>query len=273
MIRGMTGFGSAQFSMDQVKGVVEIKSLNHRYFDPSFYLPGGFGSLENKIQQLVGSQVRRGRVTIALKITHKASSAISINRDTVKKYLNQAKQLKKEFGLENNLTLADVIKMPGVVDVFEEILDIERLWPHIERGIKISLKSVVQMRKGEGRSLSADIREHLKRMQLQITDIKKQSRNILSLKRKQMSEEEFSAFQKSEDIGEELSRLTHYMDEMRKLLLSDVSVGKKIDFVAQEMQRETNTIGSKLQDKIVANAVISIKSRIEKIREQAQNIE
>ena len=129
------------------------------------------------------------------------------------------------------------------------------------------------MRQREGRSLIADMNKLLNLMLLQTKKIRMRSGIILKEKRKLLTDEEFSSFQKGADINEELSRLIHHIEEFRILLRSDIAVGKKLDFIAQEMQRETNTIGSKLQDKVVSNAVIALKSKVEKIREQSQNVE
>jgi len=129
------------------------------------------------------------------------------------------------------------------------------------------------MRKREGRSLCADVTDKLRRMLLEIKKIQRRAQEILKEKKGKLTNEEFSSFQKSNDVNEELSRLIHYIEEFKLLLKTDIAVGKKLDFIAQEMQRETNTVGSKLQDKIVSSAVIALKSKIEKIREQSQNIE
>ena len=131
----------------------------------------------------------------------------------------------------------------------------------------------MRMRKREGTSLATDIRDLLKKMLAQIKIIESRIKVILDGKKKSLSLEEFSSFQKSIDVHEELKRSVHYIQEFKSLLVSSTGAGKKMDFVAQEMQRETNTIGSKLQDNVVSSAAIALKSKIEKLREHAQNIE
>lgn len=273
MIKGMTGFGGAQLRWKQVKLVVEVKSLNHRYFDIAFYLPGGFGSLEGKIQQLAQKHIERGRVTVSVKITQKPSQDIVLNKEVVQKYLRYARDLGREFHLENDLRLSDVVKLPGAVEMRESFLEPEAVWPALEKSLQQAFQGLDSMRQREGRSLVADINDKLKRMSRQIKKIKMRSRAVLQAKYKELTAEEFGSFQKGCDVNEEMSRLEHYIQEARELLKSAAAAGKKIDFIAQEMQRETNTIGSKLQDKIVVGAVVALKSKIEKIREQAQNIE
>ena len=273
MITGMTGFGSSNISTGRIKGVVEIKTVNHRYFDIAYYLPIGFGSLEEKIQRMVGKDIKRGRVVVSVKIIDKPSHSLYLNRDAVKQYLDFGKLLKKEYGLNNQLSVADVIRLPGVVDVKEVLVEANEFWPSIEQGLKKALAGVVVMRKREGSSLKADITDQLKLMISQVDLIKIRSRTLLQEKKKQSNHDEYLSFAKSNDINEEISRLTHYVQEAKASLKTGIAVGKKLDFIAQEMQRETNTIGSKVQDSEVSNAVITLKSKIEKIREQSQNVE
>jgi len=273
MIKGMTGFGSAEFSNGKVKGTIEVKSLNHRFFDISFYLPSGFASIENKIRQVISKQISRGKVNVSIKIKQKPPATIIFNKEAIRKYLKNAKSLKKEFGLKRELSLSDLTRLPGVVEVKDSEVKAEHISSSLEAGVKKALKGLMVMRSREGRSLSVDLRDKLKKMLGQIRRIKQRSALVLRLKKKKLTEDEFLSFQKGSDVNEEITRLAHYIEEVRLLLNSNISVGKKMDFIAQEMQRETNTIGSKLQDKVVSNAVIALKSKIEKIREQSQNIE
>ena len=143
----------------------------------------------------------------------------------------------------------------------------------MEKGLKKALRSLVTMRQAEGRSLAKDFNAILRRMGMQIKKIESRTKGLAQEKKKILTPEELTSWQKGMEISEELTRLKHYIDEFKALVAADVLVGKKMDFVAQEMQRETNTIGSKVQDNVVSNAVIALKSKIEKLREQAQNIE
>lgn len=273
MIKGMTGFGQSQVMVKGFKATIEVKSLNHRYFDISYYLPTGFGSAENKIRLLAQKYFDRGRITVSVKIAEKPSASITLNKNAVKRYLTYGQKLKTEFNLKNDLTLSDIFKLPGVFEAKETMVDPEELWPYFEKGLVKSFKGLESMRTREGMSLARDITEKLSGMLLKIKNIQSRSKMILSEKKKSLTPEEFSSFQKGCDINEEISRLKHYIAEMKILLRGTTAIGKKLDFIAQEMQRETNTIGSKLQDTVVSNAVIAIKSKIEKIREQSQNIE
>jgi uncharacterized protein (TIGR00255 family) len=273
MIKGMTGFGTAEVNAGEVKGVIEIKSVNHRYLDLAFYLPIGFAAVENQIRQAISKAVSRGRITISFKITDKPEPKISLNKNAVRQYLVYARGLKKEFHLDNELNISDIIKLPGVVDARDVFVAPEKIWPAMEKALQRSVNSLDAMRKREGRALARDLNSVLRRMSKHIKNIELRAKNILKEKKKVLSLEEFSSFQKGVDINEELARLAHYIEEFKMLINATTDVGKKMDFIGQEMQRETNTIGSKVQDKIVSNCVISIKSKIEKLREQAQNIE
>lgn len=273
MITGMTGFGSAEISTSDVKGTVEIKTVNHRYFDISYYFPIGFGSIEEKVKRIVNDEVKRGRVTISLKLVQRSTQTGVLNHDAVKRYLEVAKILEKNYGLKNQTTVSDILRLPGVINVHDSVLDPEELWPFIEKALRKAVKEVVLMRKREGKTLAADISDKLRIMATNIIKIRQRAKALLQEKKKIQTNEEFSSYQKSNDINEELTRLSHYIDEAKALLKSGDLVGKKFDFVAQEMQRETNTVGSKVQDQTVSNAVIALKSKIEKIREQSQNVE
>jgi len=273
MIKGMTGFGQAQVLTGKIKAIIEIKSVNQRYLDMNYFLPVGFSAIENKIRQMIQKEIRRGRVTVSMKIIRKEEQEVVLNKNVARKHLRNIRRLKREVGIKGDISLSDLVRLPGVLEAKETLESPEGLWPDLEKGFRRALKGMVSMRQSEGRSLAADVNIQLNRMLLQIKKIQKKARAILNEKKKKLTSEEFRAFQKSSDVNEEIIRLGHYIDEISPLLRSKIPVGKKIDFIAQEMQRETNTIGAKLQDKVVSSAVISLKSKIEKIREQSQNIE
>jgi uncharacterized protein (TIGR00255 family) len=273
MITGMTGFGSATFASGKVKGVIEVKSVNHRYLDLKFYLPTGFGVVESKVREGLAKFISRGCVTISVRITEKPVQEVSFNEDLIQEYLRHARNIEKKYKLSNNLTLADMIRMPGVADVREVFVDAQALWPAVEKAFFQALKGLQVMRASEGRSLAKDMSDKLKRMALKLKAIQKQHDLLLKEFQKTSKPEEFASYQKSIDVNEEIARFNHYIEEMTALLKVSVPVGKKMDFIAQEMQREANTLGSKLQDEMVSNAVIALKSKIEKIREQANNVE
>ncbi len=273
MIKGMTGFGAAEITVGKIKGSIEIKSQNHRYLDIVYYLPPGLSSLENDIRLAINKQIERGRIVVSLKITERPMQHISFNKEAVKEYLHYEKILKKEYSLSGQLALADLIRLPGGVGAREIVLEGSEIWPSVGKALDVALKGLMTMRVREGKTLLADMSSILKLMLLRIKKIDARSKAILREAKKTATKEEFLSIQKGNDISEELTRLTHYIEEFKLHMQESGGVGKKLDFVAQEMQRETNTIGSKIQDREVSNAVIALKSKIEKLREQAQNIE
>lgn len=273
MIKGMTGFGAADISIGKIKGGIEVKSVNHRYLDIVYYLPPGMSSLENGIREAINRQLERGRVLVSIKITDKPLQNIRFSREAVKEYLRYSKILKNEFHLSGELSIGDLIRFPGVVEAREVVLEPDEIWPVIKKSLDTALKSLMAMRIREGKALAKDMADILRRMLGQIKKIEARVAAILKDKKKTLTEDEFLSLQKGNNISEELTRLTHYIEEFKKLLQAEGGVGKKLDFVAQEMQRETNTVGSKVQDRDVTNAVIALKGKIEKLREQAQNVE
>ncbi len=274
MIRGMTGFGHAAVSSGRFKALVEIRSTNHRFLDLVFYLPSGFGSIEDKLREILKRDLHRGRVSLSVKITGQPDPDVRINESVVKRYLQYERTLRRRYRLEGALALSDIIRLPGVVETQATSWHTETVWPVLKKGVIRALKGFLAMRAREGRSLASDIRGILTKMHGRLRIITTRASRILSQKKRLLSDEEFASFRKGIDINEELSRMRHYVTECRGLLRgAGGGAGKKIDFIAQEMQRETNTMGSKLQDKTVSGAVIALKGDIEKLREQAQNIE
>src|SRR3989338_603069 len=224
MIKGMTGFGSAFFAAGNLKGALEIKTVNHRYFDIVFYLPPGFAATEDKIKQVIGKKIERGRITVSVKITERPQVALVFNKNVVREYLKYAKVLQKEYNLPNDLALSDLMRLPGVVDAKESTLDSDHFWPVLEKSLHQALHSLMHMRKREGNSLRRDISGLLGRMLQQITIIRRRAEAVLREKKKALPNEEFMSYQKSNDINEEMARLAHYIDEVKLLLKSDTSV-------------------------------------------------
>lgn len=272
MIKGMTGFGQAIFSKGKIKGAVEIKSVNHKYLDVTYYLPNGFNSLEARIKSLLQEEVQRGRVTVSLRLLEKPEVTIKMNKDAVKTYLTHLQSLKKEFKLQGNIGLGDVVHLPGVFESKEAVVVPEAIRADVEKAFRQAVKALTGMRKREGQSIAKDMTAQLKGMSENVNKIKARAKAILDEKKKTLSPEEVMSFQKSNDVNEEIERLSHYIVEVRGILKKN-EAGKQIDFYAQEMHRETNTIGSKIQDKLVSQHVVGLKSSIDKIREQAQNLE
>jgi len=273
MIRGMTGFGRQNFSKEKSKGFVELRSLNHKYFDVTFHLPPGLGSFEERLKHLLHKEILRGKVMISLVFTRKPEEEISVRRDIAQNYLKSFKALHKSLNLKSDLGLSNVVTLPGVIRCEEKQFSPEALWPAVERAAKKALGHLVKMRQCEGRVLYQDISDKIRRIQQALKHIPRRAREIIASKKRLASADEFSSFLKSSDINEELTRFGYHLKSLQSKLKGSAGVGKELDFISQELQREVNTISAKLLDKTTSESTIKIKSLIEKIREQLQNVE
>ena len=162
MITGMTGFGSGEITLGRVKGIVEIKSVNHRYLDVAFYLPVGFSSLEDKIQKIVAAHIKRDRVTVSVKITERPHTNIILNQEAVKRYLDFASALGKKHHIKNDITVADIMRLPGVVEAKEVFVQPGEIWPILDKSLQKAVAGLVILRRREGKALYADSRPRLK---------------------------------------------------------------------------------------------------------------
>jgi len=150
MIKGMTGYGNAKINTAELKGVVEVKTLNSRYLDVSYYLPIGYGSLEDKIRKFCLKYMERGRLTVSFKITQRRAEEVRLNKGAIESYLKYAKQLKRQYKLENDLTLSDLFRLQGVFETKENLISPEKMWPLLEKCLKQAIKDLLTMRKSEG---------------------------------------------------------------------------------------------------------------------------
>lgn len=273
MIRGMTGFGRQGFTKSKIKGLVELRSLNHKYFDVAFHLPNGFGSFEEKLKRLLHKDIMRGKVNASLVLTCRPDDRIAVRKDIASNYLKTFKTLNKSLHLKSDLGLSNVVTLPGVIRCEEYQISPEQLWPQAERATKIALASLVKMRQAEGKSLYLDIADKINKIQAELKLIPLRVKQIIAAKKSSLPAEEFSAFLKGSDINEELTRLSYHLKSIKSKLSDNGAVGKELDFIAQELQREINTISAKLLDHAISARVIKIKSLVEKIREQLQNVE
>jgi uncharacterized protein (TIGR00255 family) len=273
MINGMTGFGRQNFSSPQAKGFIEIRSLNHKYFDIVFHLPQGFGIFEERLKRLLHSRISRGRVTVSLVFTSRPEDKITVRQDIAKNYLKTFKSLNKSLHLKSDLGLSSVITLPGVIRCEDTQVSPDDLWPCVEKAANAALSNLLKLRRREGDALRRDIGEKIKRINAALRIFPPRIKEIAAGKKKILSHEEFSAFLRASDINEELTRLSYHLNTLKSKLSDGKGAGKEMDFISQELQREINTIGAKLLDKTVSETVIRIKSLVEKIREQLQNIE
>lgn len=271
MLKGMTGFAQAAKSFKESQLSIEIRSLNHRFFECIVHLPEGFGAVEELIKEEVRAKINRGRITVVLSIAN-PHPKVSVNYVLADSYMRALKQLNQKLKLENNLSLNQIINMEGILNLEKTHYNPE-IAGVIKDLISTAVKKIASMRDKEGRVLEADVLRHAQTINREILKIKSFVKSSIAQKKDSLSEEEYGVFLKNTDVSEELTRIGYHVKNFQATLKKAISSGKELDFIAQEIQREANTISAKAQDANVSSAVILIKSAIDKIREQLQNAE
>jgi uncharacterized protein (TIGR00255 family) len=275
MIKSMTGFGSRQGRIGGVGKIsVEIRSFNHKFLDTIVHVPEGFLSLEEDIKKQIHSKIKRGRITCTVNIVDSAASRVFINKELLKNYLKTLGDIKKEFHTNDTLSINNLIHLPGVLSLTQGVILKPKIWPNLKRLVNAATDDLERMRQKEGRALYVYLKNRTEALKINLRIIKTRSKIVIKAKLGYLeSDEERSSFLKNTDITEEMERLAFHSSNFIHKLSGEGPVGKELDFIAQEMQREINTIGAKCPDKIISTQVVEIKSQIEKLREQVQNIE
>jgi uncharacterized protein (TIGR00255 family) len=287
----MTGYGVGRVKTDDGECLVEIKSLNNKYCDIN--IKNNFQSLEieQKIEKLIKDRVSRGKFNIIVKVEKYGltEEKIILNEDVADSSYKNLKALKEKYRLEDEIGIDSMLKFKDIFTIVKEE-ESARIWPLVEKATNLALDSLLKMRGREGKVLVADIRKRVKKIQKLLDKIEKYSKSSpLDYKDKFISkikklteglnvdeeriELEAAIFAEKTDITEEITRLKSHLIQFDELLNSGESVGRKMDFLTQEINREVNTIGSKTSDIEVTSLVVLVKSELEKIREQARNIE
>ncbi|PIQ89184.1 MAG: YicC family protein [Candidatus Omnitrophica bacterium CG11_big_fil_rev_8_21_14_0_20_42_13] len=281
MIMGMTGFGRAQAKYKNIELSVQIRSVNHRFFEVVCHMPERLLFLEHKIKQYLHGRLKRGRISFNLFLAGNLSGEVKLDKDLAGQYAASLRLLQKELRLKDELSVTAISAFPGVFNLAEKQFSEETIWPRIEKLLNSAGNNLLTMRAKEGRVICSDVLLRARKITGNISLIKKRLSVIIGEKRKKLKKsanniEEISAIIKNCDISEEITRLGFHVkvfSEKVKSKKSQGPIGKELDFIAQEMQREANTMGAKSQDAFLSSAVIEIKSQIEKIREQLQNAE
>lgn len=292
MIRSMTGFGREHRIIGGREYLVEIRSVNSRYYEFNAKLPRAYMYLEEKLKTLIKGKISRGKVEISLSVYNISGkeTAVSINEGVVENYITALRAAGEKFGLMDDLTLSSVFRMTDAFNVVRAEEDEEEIWAAVKEVAEAALSRFVEMRETEGEKMKADVLEKLGNIEAMIEKVCEYSpdnvrayREKLTAKMaeilgdKQIDEQrillEAGLFAEKTAVDEETVRLKSHFSQFRSMLDSPEPVGRKLDFLVQELNRETNTIGSKAQDIRVTRIVVDVKSEIEKIREQIQNIE
>ncbi|MHB1392057.1 MAG: YicC/YloC family endoribonuclease [Clostridia bacterium] len=291
MIKSMTGFGRGEFRQGTSTFSVDVRSVNHRYSDISVRMPRAMSILEEKVREFVTEKISRGKVDVYINYnTFGQNSQVKLDTDLAKAYVDSLNTLKEMFGIRDDISLSLLTMFPDIMAMETVEMNMDELWVILKEALEMALDALVEMRQREGERLKNDLLEKLVNVKDFVGNIKEKSysivdeyKNKLYDRIKELTKDipidenrlltEVAVFADKSGIDEEIVRLESHMEELRKALNFKGSVGKKLDFIIQEMNREVNTIGSKITDLGILNNVISIKTEIEKIREQVQNIE
>ena len=291
MIRSMTGF--ARRGVPQSKGGwnVEIRSLNHRYFEFSLKVPPALYSLEDRIREFCQHAVKRGKVTV--NITESAGSSledVALDEEVLRFYLSAIRKIQKKFRLEGNLSVSDLLSLPRIFSVEKKWEAPEKFWPTLKPLLKRAVEVLQQSRAKEGKALSKDILERIAKIEKGLSRVESLAKNLpkeyyeklrgriqelfeTKLAQNDRVWQEAVLLAERSDVTEEIVRFKSHLRLFRGKMEKEDQVGKELDFILQEINREVNTLGSKSQNTDISKEVVLIKAELEKIREQIQNIE
>ena len=292
MIKSMTGYGRCQSVAGGMNITVELKSVNNRYFDFSSRLPRNYGFLDEKLKSFFMQTLTRGKLEcyVTIETVEEPDVIVAVNTPLAESYMKAYAELSEKLGLENDIKVSDIVRVPDVLSLRKQPEDEEKIWDAVSSVAQQALDSFVAMRQTEGERLKADVSSRLDLILENVAFVEKRSpetvkeynEKLLGRLRELLEDTsideqrlltEAAIFADKIAVAEETVRLRSHIDQMRVFLNADEAIGKKMDFLVQEMNREANTIGSKANDVEIASKVVDIKAEIEKIREQIQNIE
>lgn len=292
MLRSMTGYGRAQKLVDGYNILVEIKSVNHRYFEFSSRITRGYGFLEEKLKSYIKERVSRGKLDcyVQIEAVEISDIEVQVNHTVAGSYIAALNEIAERYNLINDISVTAVSRYSDIFSIKKAEADEERIWKALEEALSEAVEAFIKMRELEGRKLESDIVSRGNAILDKVDLIERRSPQTVSEYRekieariKELLEDarideqrlltETAIFADKIAVDEETVRLRSHIEQLNKLIKGDSAVGRKLDFLVQEINREGNTIGSKAQDVEIARWVVDIKADVEKIREQVQNIE
>lgn len=292
MIKSMTGFGRAEVAVNNRKFTVEMKSVNHRYLDVNIKMPKKLNFFESAIRNELKNYIQRGKVDLFISYEDFSENNVCIkyNKDIAAEYKAYLDSMAEDFGLDNDIRVSTLSRYPEVFSMEEQNIDEEELWKELQKAIKGAAEGFVQTRITEGENLKNDLISKLDGMLSHVDYITERSPEIIAEYKQKLEDKvkellndtkvdegrlltEVTIFADKVCVDEEIVRLKSHIEATRDALLNGGSIGRKLDFIAQEMNREANTILSKANDLAISNRAIELKTEIEKVREQIQNIE
>lgn len=289
----MTGYGRGEASREGIKITTEITSVNRKQSEITVYLPRELEPLEAQARAELNKRIARGRVTVKVGL-HAAEALpgqVEVNVAVAKAYVDELRKMARELKIADNISLEALVRLPGVLGAGDDITDAERFWPILEQALAGAMEALVKMRVKEGAHLAKDLQGRVKAMRKGVATIKAAAPEMVKRYREQLQQrianaglplppeederllKEVVYFADRSDISEELARLQSHFKQFDDCAKSEEPVGRTLDFLAQEMNREINTIGSKAQDSEIAREVVQFKAELEKFREQVQNVE
>ena len=292
MIKSMTGFGRSTYENEGREYIVEIKSVNNRFTDINIKMPRNLNYLEEKIRKQILSNISRGKVEVSIQLNNNSDlgKKINLNTDIAKKYIEELKKLSEETNIIDNINIMDVAKFPDVLNIrideeAEEVIEKE-----LFTALDSAINSFLDMRQKEGSKIKVDLENRIEVIKQKIEQISSISAGLvdeyivkLETRIKELLKtdvvdqtrlaQEVVIYSDKCSVEEEITRLKSHISQFLNLLNENIAIGKKLDFLIQEMNRETNTIGSKANNLEITNFVVDIKTELENVREQIQNIE
>ncbi len=293
-MKSMTGYGRGDCSQDGFKITVEVNSVNRKQSEISVNLPREMEMLEAQIRDIINREIARGRLVVRVSLhsgANKLSARMHLNIPLAKAYARELNRLSKQLKLPGPVTLDQLARAPGVFQTDEQIAEEEDFWPSVQKALKQALATMIQMREREGAHLAQDLSARIAAMRKAVNKIQSHAPGVAKRYRQQLMDRIQSAgleapgvederllkeivyFADRSDISEELTRLQSHFKQFEDCRKSREPVGRMLDFLAQEMNREANTIGSKANDSLISRQVVALKAELEKFREQAQNVE
>ena len=289
----MTAYGRGEYELGDSMFVSEIRSFNHRYRDIVLRVPKSFQVFEQDFKSIILSRIKRGRLEVSIQAENNGEESpyeLELNEPLVESYVKIFNQLSEQFGIERKIQLESLCQMRDVIQVKPKVFDVEKVKPGFQEALKLSLDALEVMRTKEGKALEVDFLERLDILESLVDEVDKRRPDLVEENRKKLRRrinsiledltvdeirlsQEVALFADRSDITEEIVRIRSHLKQFREYLSEDDAIGRRLDFLIQEINREVNTIGSKASDALISNAVVEMKSELEKIREQVQNIE
>lgn len=292
MIKSMTGFGRGEITTPTMEITVEIRSVNHRYFEFSAKTPRSYGFLDDKLKNFLQTRIARGKVEayVQIKKVGAGIGSLQVNRELLHDYVNVLRELCSELNVQDDLSATSLLRIPEAFDMQQDVEEEETVVQEVLSAAEIAVDRFTEMRMREGENLKKDVLERLANIEQNVGKVETNTEQTLTVYRNRLYAKihevlgdrtvddqrvltEVAIFADRIAVDEETVRLRSHIQQMRAMLEETVPVGRKLDFLIQEFNREANTIGSKAQNTQTAQIVVEIKADIEKIREQIQNIE